>query len=489
MPRHAVKKQEDKRQMSANRTPALQRKGKSAFQPADHLTAQSYQEMADNSPRVKQLKAYQAIADHTKATGLSSARGVVQLHLADDLNSKKVNVAIAGETHGEIPDDAEQGAWGREGIKVHYEADDIPLNDGSGKETTPDPLKLRLAFGFTALNEYVSPFLESSFKPGKSADVAGAKDASWVLKYLLPVLINDLRRVPESQAGKVGPLIVVLKELRSILRGNKLTAVVGDELERRVLVSKVKRDLELVGAYISSVHSNSTFSDVEFKSVPLRVARSQQMLERINNASGSLKNIIYKVGNKHVVDMEQAKWAPAPKVAVLERAKYLGEYQTLGSRGAPLVAPVSAPKSGVVPVSGPVQSPAKPPVSVPKSGVVPVSAPVQSPVKPPVASAPKREPKSGAPKPKIVIKSAADQKVEQLQGIMGQASDDVKKAKGYQEIAAQLAHYKMRLSSEDIIRNVKQIIDERNDRWALTKFLVRSKETQDLYNDLAAVIG
>ena len=489
MPRHTVKKQEDKRQMSANRMPALQRKGKSAFQPADHLTAQSYQEMADNSPRVKQLKAYQAIADHTKATGLSSARGVVQLHLADDLNSKKVNVAIAGETHGEIPDDAEQGAWGREGIKVHYEADDIPLNDGSGKETTPDPLKLRLAFGFTALNEYVSPFLESSFKPGKSADVAGAKDASWVLKYLLPVLINDLRRVPESQAGKVGPLIVVLKELRSILRGNKLTAVVGDELERRVLVSKVKRDLELVGAYISSVHSNSTFSDVEFKSVPLRVARSQQMLERINNASGSLKNIIYKVGNKHVVDMEQAKWAPAPKVAVLERAKYLGEYQTLGSRGAPLVAPVSAPKSGVVPVSGPVQSPAKPPVSVPKSGVVPVSAPVQSPVKPPVASAPKREPKSGAPKPKIVIKSAADQKVEQMQGIMGQASDDVKKAKGYQEIAAQLAHYKMRLSSEDIIRNVKQIIDERNDRWALTKFLVRSKETQDLYNDLAAVIG
>ena len=489
MPRHAVKKQEDKRQMSANRTPALQPKGKSAFQPADHLIAQSYQEMANSSPRVKQLKAYQAIADHTKATGLSSARGVVQLHLADDLNSKKVNVAIAGETHGEIPDDAEQGAWGREGIKVHYEADDIPLNDGSGKETTPDPLKLRLAFGFTALNEYVSPFLESSFKPGKSADVAGAKDASWVLKYLLPVLINDLRRVPESQAGKVGPLIVVLKELRSILRGNKLTAVVGDELERRVLVSKVKRDLELVGAYISSVHSKSTFSDVEFKSVPLRVARSQQMLERINNASGSLKNIIYKVGNKHVIDMEQAKWAPAPKVAVLEREKYLGEYQTLGSRGAPVVPPVSVPKSGVVPVSIPVQSPVKPPVSVPKSGVVPVSVPVQSPVKPPVASGPKREPKAKTVKPPVPARSAADLKVEQMQALLGHAPDKVKEAKGYLEIQTQLAHYKMRLSSEDIVKNVKAIIDERNDRWALTKFLVRSKETQDLYDDLAAIIG
>jgi hypothetical protein len=79
--------------------------------------------------------------------------------------------------------------------------------------------------------------------------------------------------------------------------------------------------------------------------------------------------------------------------------------------------------------------------------------------------------------------------VEQLQTILDRAPEKAKDAKGYLDIAAQLAHYKMRLSSEDIIRNVKLIIEERNDRWALTKFLVRSKETQDLYDELSAVIG
>lgn len=506
MPRHAAKKQEDKRRLTSNETPALQRRGKSASRSADNLTAQSYQDMADNSPRVKQLKAYQAIADNTKTTGVSSNRGVVQLLLADDLNSKKVNVAIAGEKHHEIPEDLERAAWDKSGIKLHYEADSIPLNDGSGKKVTPDPIKLRLAFGYTALNEYVSPYLESSYKPGKSADVASAKDAAWVLNYILPVLINDLGRRPNSQAKEVDPMIAVLQELRSILKGKKLTSVVGDELARRVLASKVRRDLDLVGDFIGKLHSESASRDVEFKSSSLMVARSQQMLERVNNEAGSMDNTIYKVGNNHVLDMQREKWAPNPKVAVLEKTDYVKEYQTQAGRKAPVAAsgqsvvpvsvpvqspvkpPVSVPKSGAVPVSVPVQSPAKLPVQVPKSSV-PVSVPVQSPAKSPVSSEPKRKPKPKVVKPQAPVKSAADVKVERLQAILDAAPADVRTAKGYLEIAAQLAHYKMRLESDDIIRNVKSIIEERNDRWALTKFLVRSKETQQLYDELAAEIG
>ncbi|HEY1163954.1 MAG TPA: hypothetical protein VGE90_02280 [Chitinophaga sp.] len=473
MPRYAVKKQEDKSRTTAIAIPAPQSNEQSTGTFLNKPTLQAYQEMADNSPRVRQQKTYQSVPP-----------AVVQLHLADDLNSKKVNVAIAGERHGEVPDDEEQGAWGQAGITVHYEADSIPLNDGSGNEVTPDPLKLRLGFAYTALTEYTSPYLESSYQPGVSKDVPGAKDAREVLKYLLPVLISDLKRVPDSQAAKVEPVVAALTELRGVLRGNKLTKVVGDELARRSLTSKVRRNLELVGKFASDVHSKSAFKAVEFKSVPLRVARSQQMLERINNAAGSLTNTIYKVGNKHVEDMEQARWAPAPKVAVLERAKYLSDYQTLGSRGAPVVPSVSVPKSGGVPASVPVQSPAKLPVPVPKSGGVPASVPVQSPAKLPVASAPKPK-----PKPQPPPKSAADLKVEQMQVLFGRAPDKVKDAKGYLEIQAQLAHYNMRLSSEDIIRNIKQIIDERNERWAITKFLFRSEETQDLYDDLAAIIG
>lgn len=381
----------------------------------------------------------------------------------------------------------------------------------AAKKVTPDPIKLRLAFGYTRLDEYISPYLAFSYKPGKSADVASAKDAAWVLNYLLPVLIGDLGRRPESQAREVDPLIAVLRELRNILRGKKLTTVVEDELARRILASKVRRDLDLVGGFIEKLHDESAFKDVEFKSSSLMVARSQQMLERVNNEAGSLDNTVYKVGNNHVLDMQREKWAPNPKVSVLERTDYLKEYRAQVSRGAsivpsvpvpksgvvpvsvpvqsPVKPPVSVPKSGGVPVSVPVQSPVKPPVSVPKSGVVPVSVPVQSPSKPPVSSVPKPKVKSKAPQAQVPVKTAADLKVEQLQTILNRAPEKARDAQGYQEIAVQLAHYKMRLSSEDIIRNVKQIIDERNSRWEITKFLVRSKETQDLYDDLAAVIG
>jgi hypothetical protein len=392
---------------------------------------------------------------------------VVQLLLADDLNSGKLNVALAGETHYELPDNEERAAWAKSGIDVHYEGDSLPLNDGSSKKVTPDPVKLRLAFGYTRLNEYVSPYLEASYKPGKSADVAGAKDAGWVLGYLLPVLIGDLGRRPDSQAKEVDPLIEVLKELRAILRGGKLTAVVGDELARRVLASKVRRDLDLVGDFVKHLHDESAFSAVEFKSSSLMVARSQQMLKRVNDEAGSLDNTIYKVGNNHVLDMQRERWAPNPKVSVLERTDYLKEYRAQVSRGAPVV----------------------PSVPVPKSGGVPVSVPVQSPVKPPVASAPKRK-KPKEAKPKVVVKSAAELQVEQIKGILDQAPQKVREAQGFQDLEGAVGNYKVRVdAAEDIISRVRQIIKERNDRWALTKFLVRSKETQDLYDNISRIIG
>ncbi|HEY0609921.1 MAG TPA: hypothetical protein VGD35_09700, partial [Chitinophaga sp.] len=233
------------------------------------------------------------------------------------------------------------------------------------------------------------------------------------------------------------------------------------------------------------------------------------------------------VGNNHVLDMEQAKWPPGPKVAVLDRAKYLSEYQTLGSRRAPRAA-VSSPKPGVsvVPSGVPSKSPALgspvpapvksgvhasepkskgasnlPSPQLPGVGVVPVpkgpvsggSAPVKLPAQSPaplVASEPKRKSRPKEVKPKVPEKSAAEVKVEQMQQTLSVAPDKVKSAQGYQDIERVLGYYNNeRMGADNVIAQVKLIIKERNERWSITKFFVRSNETQQLYDDLSTIVG
>lgn len=506
MPKDTVNKQEDACQISANGTPALQRKGKSAIQPADNPTVRSYQEMADNSPRVKQLKAYQAIANHN----------VVQLRLADDLNSKKVNVAIAGEIHGEIPPHEEIAAWAREGITLHYEADSLPLNDKSGRMVEPDPLNLRLGFAFTVLSESIGPFIAPGFKPDKGAGVAGAKGVDGLLNYVLPILITDVDRLPGVRAAEIQPMLGVLRELRDLLRIKGLAKTVSDELAWTALASKLRRSLVSIGASISAIHGESEFKGVAFNNAALMVARSQQMLDRVNKASGAMDTTVYKVGNDHVVDMRRERWAPAPKVAVLNRAEYKSEYETLGDMG-PARAAGPAPKSGALPASAPAlppmalpvpsakpgsvpaSSPAQPPMGLPlpsaKPAIVPGSVPVPLPAAAPaVPAAPKKKSRAkvvaAAPAPAPPAKSAEDLVVEQLLVIFNAVKDpDVIKAKGYGEIKTTLGFYiDKRTSSDRIINQVKRIIKERNDRNAAAK-LFRSRATQQLYDNLTAVIG
>ena len=86
---------------------------------------------------------------------------------------------------------------------------------------------------------------------------------------------------------------------------------------------------------------------------------------------------------------------------------------------------------------------------------------------------------------KVPVKSDTDLKVEQIQGVMDNAPENVKGAKGFIELQNVLAYYNVRMPSDQIIVYINRIINERNDRFALTKFLVRSKETQQLYDDIA----
>jgi hypothetical protein len=492
---------------------------------------------ANNSLQVKQLMTVQKIADKStgitkqlKQAGKNNMQGVIQLHLADDLNGKKINVAIAGETHDEIPVDEEMEAWRKAGIKIHYEADKIPLDNSGQKTVTPDPVKLRLAFGFAKLNEHITPFLEKTFKPGKVVDSSGTKDAAWVLKYVLPILVGELEQAPKEKASVVKPLIGAIEELRSLLSNNALVKVQGDELERLVLASTLRRTLKLVGDFIGEVHADSVFKDVPFKSLPLRVARSQQMLDRINKASGSLEKIIYKVGNLHVTDMRTERWEPAAKVGVYERSEYIKEYTTIPQKkivptivkDAPkIVTPIQLPKNPSVSVVvkdtqktvTPLQPPKSPSVSTVVKEVPKGSVPIQPPKNQSVSSIVKQEPKIIVPfqppkketvspvptkepvKTKKIVKprepvqkekTADDIKVEKIQALLNNAPEGTKTAKGFLEIQGMMDHYFTgRMGSANILVYVKNIIDERNNRSEFVKWAVRSKETQQLYDDIS----
>ena len=285
--------------------------------------------------------------------------GVIQRSLASDLKTKRINVAIVGEKHYEIDPDEEVSQWEKEGIKVFYEGDKVTHSSG---EITPDPLSLRLFFGWTALTERVSDYLDTVSKSGKVIDTSGFDDINWVLKYLLPVLKGDLER-GKSIKPELGEALGLLEELRPILRGSRSKKLGGaNELERKILASKLRRNMNSVGEILSNLHSESNFSTVPYRSADLSVERSRQMLSRVNNRAGSMEKTIYKVGNNHVLDMRRERWEVKPAVRIYNKEEYHLEYQGLKQKAiTPSVPKVSSsssiPPQKVIPPSVKVSSP------------------------------------------------------------------------------------------------------------------------------------
>jgi Domain of unknown function (DUF4157) len=256
------------------------------------------------------------------------AGAVVQLSLKDDLSSKKINVAIAGETHHEIDENLEIGSWDHAGIKVYYEADAIPVSgEEESPDVVPDPISLRVAFGWTALTERVSGYLKAAAEKGQEVDTTGFKDAEWVLRYLIPILIGDLQEFPDDPVMKNAEEL--LTELFPLLK-NRLSQV--GELERIVVASKLRRNMRAIAEHIKKIHAGSEFSKVPFASGDLRVERSRQMLQRVDNISNSISKTIYKVGDYHVLDIQANKWKPQGKVAVYDREAYKKEFGKIPKR-------------------------------------------------------------------------------------------------------------------------------------------------------------
>jgi hypothetical protein len=432
---------------------------------------------------VAQMKARPRTAVQMKRNSHApaGARGVVQLHLADDLRTKKFKAAIAGEHHDEIPKGKETQAWGEEGIDVHYEDAVIPLQ-GGGKKITPDPIVLRLGFAYTFLMEAAGPYLAKASEPGNGAGLAGEENIAYGLDYLLSALKGDLGTARGAKAEEARPVIAALAELDDVLKNNRLVAAKNLEGIRVPLAAKVLRNLRVVGTFIEREHGASAFKDVEFNSGALQVARSQQMLDRIDGASASLENTIYKIGNDHVKDIERAKWKPKTNVTVLERETYLEEYRTI------------PPKKSAVPVPGP-SVPKTPVAPVPKASAAPASQTPSVPVVPLTHAVPEPK-KSAVPAPKKPAKKEAPSApspaaiaaglLNQVDALMGTATAETKKANGYKSLVTEVGFFKdQRMGPENVLIRVTEVV-----RAALgRKVWSRSKETQALYDALGALLG
>ncbi|TDX00314.1 hypothetical protein [Dinghuibacter silviterrae] len=426
----------------------------------DHSRKSDPSQAAAN--HVPSMKARPAV--QKKSAG---GRGVVQLHLANDLHDKKFKVAIAGEIHDDIPVEQEKNEWKDVGIDLHHEAAEIPLK-GGGKKVTPDPIELRLGNGYTLLMGGVGRYLIEAASPGDGAGLSGEKDITDVFNYILPTLIADLKALPGARPEKVTPIVAALGELVNLLKDNGLVKAKALEVNRRRLAETALNNLDLAGQFIHELHGASAFRGVKFESQPLQDARSYQMLTRIDEASAALENTIYKVGNEHVVDIRREKWTPKTKVAVLDKDEYLREYKTIPKKKAAVPVPSARPASALLPAAG---------------IVVPGPAPDSK-------KAAKRKPKAAKPKAEIPkpAKSEADQQIEQIRLIMDGASAEVKKAKGYKALETALG-LRDKTTAENIINEVRRIIKERNDRSSIVKKLFRATDTQQLYDNIATVIG
>lgn len=326
---------------------------------------------ASHPPPARQTVQAKAAARPSRPSPHAQMCGVIQRDLAADLKTKKINVAVVGETHYEIDADEEVSTWEKEGIKVFYEADSVPLSGKSG-EVTPDPLILRLTFGWTALTEHVGDYLNKVATSGKVVDTSDFPGVNWVLKYLLPVLHTDLARA-KSEKPELDTALELLKELRPLLTGSKSKSLASsDELKRKVLARKLRRNMNEVGVIINDLHSKSEYSKVAYKSEDLKVERSRQMLLNVNQSSGSMEKTIYKVGNNHVLDMRREGWKVEPAVRVYNKTEYGLEYQSLKQKSSvskPGVNLVSSSSSSPVPKSSSSNPVLKPSSS--SSGTVP----------------------------------------------------------------------------------------------------------------------
>jgi hypothetical protein len=308
--------------------------------------------------------------------------GVAQLHLADDLNNGKYNVAIAGETHDAINTSVEKRKWRAEGVKVVYEEGSVTVNDGKGTKVKPDPPELRLSFAFAAMEERVCPELKlivgggnvagppgpasAAAKPSgtsagpvaKPAKGKAIEDAVWTLKYLSSVLANDLSRGPDDDDDGAGGIASILAEINKLNEGT-LVEILADPSKSAAVAGLLLDAIGEVGKVMHARHKSSAFRTTEFKSGPLRVSRSQQMLGSINKISGSLAKTIYKVGNDHVLDMRRNALPVNGKVIVLDREQYKADFDTIETRGG-----AATPKAGAVatPYGPPPGSGAKAPV-------------------------------------------------------------------------------------------------------------------------------
>jgi hypothetical protein len=104
----------------------------------------------------------------------------------------------------------------------------------------------------------------------------------------------------------------------------------------------------------------------------------------------------------------------------------------------------------------------------------------------PKASSASKPPRSR--EQRLPVKSAEDILLDQVQGLLDAARSDSGAAKGFADIEEALQQ-RDRRSASGVIATIRTILKQRDDRWAITKFIWRSTETQALYDNIGRLLG
>jgi hypothetical protein len=259
--------------------------------------------------------------DLTPLQFITSQRGnavssIVQRTLAEDLKSGATNTAIAGETHGEIPEAIERKRWNAWGVNVMYEHEALPI---SGKK--PDKSILRVVHAWTMLNDIAQKFW---LLVSANEDVRNAPGVLKEHRTLAGIIKNDLKEIGLGVDERCIMAYDLLDVLCAGLPLNETVLLALPRLNQQYLADKKLALLPRIDALMSEIHRRGSFGDVSMDDDSLRTERSHEMLLTINAAKP--QKTVYKVGDLHVDDMQRQKWRHDAAVAVLPRKEYLSEF-------------------------------------------------------------------------------------------------------------------------------------------------------------------
>lgn len=253
---------------------------------------------------------------------------VAQLVLRTDFRADSINMAMAGEQHNEIPIAEEKAQWGKIGVTVHHESDEITHRAGPRNNittTTPDPPILRMTHLWSMYNTKLSEFWQGVVK-GEDIDELDMNIED--IKRFYQMILDELEVI-----GPIAPEIVemedALKTMQRFLPPSTGNLKLRSPSMKLIMGQEQLSNTAILEIDMRKILNQSSFRNVAFDEGSLMTERSKQMLLNANKIAAGTSKTIYKVGNEHIEDMDDLDIVPIGKLKMMDRDLYLDDYREL----------------------------------------------------------------------------------------------------------------------------------------------------------------